>query len=211
MVWGEISAFTPKGVLAQDGRESNVDSIICATGFELSYAPRFPIIGRNGVDLQQAWNKAPESYLPVAAADMPNYFTILGPASPLGHGSLVTSIEMSVRFICRMVRKLQTQNYSSFYLRPGVARAYQNHALAYLKRTVWASSCTSTYKNGTRDGELRSLHPGSRIQLFSLLDDPRYEDFEWKSLCNDEELAFAWLANGFTELEEERPPGSNLT
>ncbi|XEV01558.1 hypothetical protein FSHL1_006845 [Fusarium sambucinum] len=211
VVWGDIAEFTPNGILTKDGRESKVDSIICATGFELSYAPRFPILGKDGLNLQEVWLKAPESYLSVCAADMPNYFTILGPASPLGHGSLVTSIEMCNRFIVRMIRKLQTQNYSSFSLRPGVARAYQNHALSYLKRTVWASGCTSTYKNGTKDGELRSLHPGSRIQLFTLLEDPRYEDFEWRSLCDDSDLAFAWLANGFTALEEERPEGADLT
>ncbi|KAF6517096.1 hypothetical protein HZS61_002657 [Fusarium oxysporum f. sp. conglutinans] len=211
VVWGDIAEFTPNGILTKDGRESKVDSIICATGFELSYAPRFPILGKDGLNLQEVWLKAPESYLSVCAADMPNYFTILGPASPLGHGSLVTSIEMCNRFIVRMIRKLQTQNYSSFSLRPGVSRAYQNHALSYLKRTVWASGCTSTYKNGTKDGELRSLHPGSRIQLFTLLEDPRYEDFEWKSLCEDSDLAFAWLANGFTALEEERPEGADLT
>lgn len=211
VVWGDIAEFTPNGILTKDGRESKVDSIICATGFELSYAPRFPILGKDGLNLQEVWLKAPESYLSVCAADMPNYFTILGPASPLGHGSLVTSIEMCNRFIVRMIRKLQTQNYSSFSLRPGVSRAYQNHALSYLKRTVWASGCTSTYKNGTKDGELRSLHPGSRIQLFTLLEDPRYEDFEWKSLCEDSDLAFVWLANGFTALEEERPEGADLT
>ncbi|KAK2130497.1 pyridoxal phosphate-dependent transferase [Fusarium oxysporum II5] len=209
--WGDIAEFTPNGILTKDGRESKVDSIICATGFELSYAPRFPILGKDGLNLQEVWLKAPESYLSVCAADMPNYFTILGPASSLGHGSLVTSIEMCNRFIVRMIRKLQTQNYSSFSLRPGVARAYQNHALSYLKRTVWASGCTNTYKNGTKDGELRSLHPGSLIQLFKLLEDLRYEDSEWKSLCEDSDLAFAWLANGFTALEEERPDGADLT
>ncbi|KAL5585622.1 hypothetical protein FOVSG1_015011 [Fusarium oxysporum f. sp. vasinfectum] len=209
--WGDIAEFTPNGILTKDGRESKVDSIICATGFELSYAPRFPILGKDGLNLQEVWLKAPESYLSVCAADMPNYFTILGPASSLGHGSLVTSIEMCNRFIVRMIRKLQKQNYSSFSLRPGVARAYQNHALSYIKRTVWASGCTNTYKNGTKDGELRSLHPGSLIQLFKLLEDPRYEDSEWKSLCEDSDLAFAWLANGFTALEEERPDGADLT
>lgn len=146
----------------------------------------------------------------VAAADMPNYFTILGPASPLGHGSLVTSIEMSVQFIASMTRKLQTQNYSSLCPKPLACHAYQLHALRFLERTVWASSCTSTYKNGTKDGELRSLHPGSRTQLFELLANPRYEDFEWTSLCGDE-MAFAWMANGFTIDEETQNPDKDLT
>ncbi|KAK6837420.1 hypothetical protein RU639_001527 [Aspergillus parasiticus] len=210
VIWGGVTEFTQNGIRNSNGVETTTDTIICATGFELSYAPRFPIIGRNGVNLQEKWLKAPESYLSVMAADMPNYFTILGPASPLGHGSLVTSIQMSVRFIQNMVCKLQTQNYSSVCPKPQVPRAYQLHALRFLDRTVWASSCTSTYKNGTKDGELRSLHPGSRAQLFELLANPRYEDFDWTSLCDDE-MAFAWMANGFTIDEETQNPDKDLT
>lgn len=209
VIWGSVAAFTETGLRNDKGEESHVDTVICATGFDLSIAPRFPIIGRNGADLQQMWRKKPESYLSVAAADMPNYFTILGPASPLGHGSLVTSIEMVVRYICNMSRKLSTQNYASFTPKAHVARAYQNHSLAFLTRTVWASTCTSTYKNGKKDGELRSLHPGSRLQLFTMLNNPRYEDYDWKSLCDDDELAFAWMANGFT-YEEKMFPESDL-
>jgi hypothetical protein len=202
VVFGPIAEFTKTGIRTVSGKEQETDTIICATGFELSIAPRFPLVGRNNVDLQAAWRQKPESYLSLAAADMPNYFTILGPASPLAHGSIPTSIEFVVRYICNMVRKLQMENYSSFCPKPHIARAYQNHALAFLSRTVWASTCTSTYKNGRKSGELRALHPGSRHQLYHLLSHPRYEDYDWTSLCSDPDLAFAWMANGFTLKEE---------
>lgn len=97
--------------------------------------------------------------------------------------------------------KLQTQNYSYLVPKAHVARAYQKHALAWLARTAWASHCASTYKNGTVDGELNSLHPGSRLHYFELLSTPRYEDFDWKSLCDSDALTFAWLATGFTNNE----------
>ena len=132
---------------------------------------------------------------------MPNYFTMLGPYSPLGHGSVVTSIEMVARYIITLLNKLSTQNYSYLYPKPAVAGAYQKHALAWLQRTAWASHCSSTYKNGSVDGELNSLHPGSRLHYFELLMTPRHEDFEWVSLCEGEELMFAWLATGLTDAE----------
>jgi len=210
VIWGTVSEFTEKGVRNEAGQESVVDSIICATGFDLSIAPRLPITGRNGVNLRDAWLKKPETYMSVCAGDMPNYFTILGPASPLGHGSIVTSIELVVRFIGTMVRKLQTENYSSVCVKSHLPQAYQNHALAFLSRTVWASGCTSTYKNGTKDGELRSLHPGSRLQLFYMLTHPRFEDFDWTSLCSDPELSFAWMASGFV-LDESTDSGADLS
>jgi hypothetical protein len=171
---------------------NDVDTIICATGFDLSSAPRFPIVGLGGVNLRDKFLENPQSYLSVTAAHMPNYFTLMGPFAPLGHGSLVTSIERVTKYVCDMVNKLQTQNYSYLVPKPHIPAAYQRQALAWLSRTVWASHCTSTYKNGTADGALNSLHPGSRIHYFELLGTPRYEDFEWRSLCDSEDLTFAW-------------------
>lgn len=142
---------------------------------------------------------------------MPNYFTVMGPYSPLGHGSLVTSIEMVVKYIVDIVYKLQTQNYGSVIPKPHVATAYQKHALAWLARTSWASHCASTYKNGTVDGDLNSLHPGSRLHYFELLSTPRYEDFDWRSLCESEDLTFAWLATGFTDRERNAQDIADVT
>lgn len=210
VVWGSVDQYTENGLRNVKGEESIVDTIICATGFDLSIAPRIPIIGRDGVNLREQWLKKPETYLSTNVADMPNYFTILGPASPLGHGSLVTSIELVVKFISNIVRKLQTQNYSSFCVKSHIPQAYQEHALAFLTRTVWASSCTSTYKNGTAGGELRSLHPGSRLQLFYMLTNPRYEDFDWTSLCWDPDMSFAWMASGFLQ-DEMTQSGADLS
>ena len=32
---------------------STVDTIVCATGFDNSYRPNFPLVGRNGADLRE--------------------------------------------------------------------------------------------------------------------------------------------------------------
>jgi hypothetical protein len=177
----------------------------------MSFSPRFPIVGLNGVDLQKKWDINPECYLSVTAADMPNYFVYLGPASPLGHGSVVSSLERVTVYISKLITKLQTENYSSVVPKPHIPRAYQKQALAWLENTVWSSHCVSTYKNGSQDGPLISLHPGSRLHYFELLRNPRYEDFDWKSLCSDPDLTFAWLANGFTVDESDNNTQKDLT
>lgn len=188
-----------------------MDTIICATGFNMSFSPRFPVIGRNNVNLQEKWDDNPECYLSVTAADMPNYFMYLGPGSPLGHGSVVSSLERVTEYIAQFVRKLQTENYSSVVPKSHIPRAYQRQALAWLDKTAWNSSCASTYKNGKPDGPLISLHPGSRLHYFRLLAHPRWEDFDWKSLCDDEDLTFAWLGNGFIVEECKENSEEDLT
>ncbi|KAL2815741.1 steroid monooxygenase [Aspergillus granulosus] len=201
VVWGEIASFTETGLKSKDGTERNFDVIIAATGFDLSFTPRWPIIGANGVNLQEAWSKDPACYLSVLAQDMPNYFVYMGPGSPVGHGSMITSIERITLYIVDMIRKLQTENYSSFRLRDGKAKAYQFQMMSWLQKTVWGDSCASSFKNGAKDGELHAFHPGSRLHYFELLRRHRYEDMDWQSRCESPKLDFAWLNNGFLDHE----------
>lgn len=211
IVWGEIDSFTERGIKSASGDYHEFDTIICATGFNMSFSPRFPIIGENDIDLQKKWDKNPECYLSVTAAHMPNYFMYLGPGSPLGHGSVVSSLERVTEYMRKMITKLQTENYSSVVPKQHIPRAYQKQALAWLEKTAWSSNCVSTYKNGDPNGPLISLHPGSRLHFFELLKNPRFEDFEWQSLCDDPDLTFAWMANGFTADEENKENTKDLT
>ena len=48
---------------------------------------------------------------------------------------------------------------------------------------------------------LQGLNPGSRLHYFELLRHYRYEDFEWKSVCPEQEYDFAWLGRGFLAQE----------
>lgn len=47
-----VASCTEDGVVGSDGVERKVDTIICATGFDVSYRPRFPIVGKGGIDLK---------------------------------------------------------------------------------------------------------------------------------------------------------------
>lgn len=73
----EIRRFVPKGIQLRSGRIVEVDAIICATGFDLSFRPRFPIIGRDG-NLQDIWGNddtPPKAYMSCAVAGLPNYLS----------------------------------------------------------------------------------------------------------------------------------------
>lgn len=74
-----VDEITEKGVIGNDGLEREVDTIVCATGFDVTYRPRFPVIGKNGVDLYEKWKTEPESYLGLACPDMPNFVIFIGP------------------------------------------------------------------------------------------------------------------------------------
>lgn len=87
-VFDSIERVTPTGIIA-GGIERPADIIIAATGFNTSFRPRFPIIGRNGVNLQDLWGKDPISYFGTGVSGFPNYLIYLGPNTPISNGSLM--------------------------------------------------------------------------------------------------------------------------
>ncbi len=71
----EIKRFVPEGIELESGEVLKVDAIVCATGFNTSFCPRFPIIGREG-NLQDRWKKeTPKAYMSCAVDGVPNYFS----------------------------------------------------------------------------------------------------------------------------------------
>lgn len=94
VVYGEISHITERGCVCDDGQEYPVDVLICATGFDTTFKPRFPVVGPDGRNLQDEWKNNLESYLGLAAAGFPNYLIFLGPNCPIGNGPVLIAIGM---------------------------------------------------------------------------------------------------------------------
>jgi cation diffusion facilitator CzcD-associated flavoprotein CzcO len=92
VVGSGVKAVTRKGCLSEEGKEYDVDVIICATGFDTSYLPRFPVLGMNGEPLAEAWKDEPKNYFGMAAPGFPNYFMLIGPNSPIGNGPVLIGI-----------------------------------------------------------------------------------------------------------------------
>ena len=75
VVTDSITKITAQGAQTTSGELISPDIIICATGFDVSFCPRFPVIGREG-NLQDIWTKAlPRAYMSCAIPGLPNYFS----------------------------------------------------------------------------------------------------------------------------------------
>lgn len=74
-IWDNLGSVDETGIMMKDGQHIDFDVIVCATGFDTSFRPRFPVIGRGGVDLTQKWTKGePECYFGTSVPEFPNYF-----------------------------------------------------------------------------------------------------------------------------------------
>ena len=190
-----VASIDKTGFVDHEGKHHDVDVIICATGFDTSWLPRFPFLNNSGKSLHDLWGTKDgvTSYLSVGIPTYPNHFTFCGPYGPLGHGSFMPLIEQWTRYMFDVIRKAQVENIKSFTPRMDLSRQFRQHADLFLQRTAWTSPCRSWFKQGKTDGQA-AIYPGSRLSFLELLKAPRYEDYEIEYW---DENRFAFLGNGF--------------
>ena len=75
VVTDHISEVVPKGIKLVTGEIIEVDMFICATGFDISFCPRYPVIGQNKASLAEQWRERPQAYLSMAVPNFPNHFS----------------------------------------------------------------------------------------------------------------------------------------
>jgi cation diffusion facilitator CzcD-associated flavoprotein CzcO len=202
----EIPEVTPTGFISADGQYHEVDIIICATGFDTRFRPQWPIIA-NGRNLQDDFNSPKGDvlgYLGMSQPEVPNYFTFSGPYGPLGHGSALPVIETYTKYILQVIEKFQVEDIKKLQVKRSVADAFSKHSDLYMKRTAWSGPCSSWFKAGEK-GRKPILWPGSRIHYISILQKPRFEDFDIEYLSGNE---WNFLGNGFDVREYD---GRDLT
>lgn len=98
-----IVTFTETGIRTSDAHYP-FDIIIYATGFDAFTGSllKFPIIGRNGLTLQEKWSAGPTSFLGMCVHDFPNMFIIVGPGSPSLLSNVILSTEEQVDWLARL-------------------------------------------------------------------------------------------------------------
>jgi hypothetical protein len=196
VVYGEITAVTEKGCLCDNGNEYPVDVLICATGFDTSFKPRFPVVNHEGENLQDKWAVDPESYFGMAAANFPNYLIFLGPNCPIGNGPVLSAIEAQADYMLKLIDRFQVNNIARFAPSEAAVRDFVEYKDYFMQRTVWADQCRSWYK-GRPDGPILALWPGSTLHYIEALMNVRFDDFEFKHSGN----RFAYLGNGYSRCE----------
>ncbi|KAI0008903.1 FAD/NAD(P)-binding domain-containing protein [Xylariaceae sp. FL0662B] len=195
-----IAAVVPEGIQLESGEVIKLDAIICATGFDNSFVPRFPIFGRGGNVQDTMRAGTPKGYMSCALPGVPNYFTFLGPNAPIGHGSVFTLSEHIAKYITRIMSKCQKEGIKAIMPSDAAVEDYSRHIAAFMPRTAWASPGRSWFKGGREDGPVTALHPGSRLHFFHMLERFRGEDWEYV-YDNPAQNRFHYLGNGFSTKE----------
>jgi cyclohexanone monooxygenase len=154
-----IEAITPHGVRST-GAEYAVDSLVFATGFDAMTGAllKIDIRGRGGVALRDKWAAGPRTYLGLAIAGFPNFFTITGPGSPSVLSNMIVSIEQHVDWIADCFAHLRTQRRERIEATPEAEEAWVAHVNEVGHMTLYPKA-KSWYMGANVPGKPRIFMP----------------------------------------------------
>lgn len=171
LVTDGIERITDTGIVTEDGARHNVDVIVFATGF---HGTRFfwpmEITGRSGKSLEDTHGGADNirAYLGVAMPGYPNFFSLQGPNSSIGHPGGVTFMsECQSRFILGCLKNMIEEDLRTVEIRQDVSDHYNAEMDAALEHMVWSEDgLDSRYHNAA--GRIVMNHPWTIARFWEL-------------------------------------------
>jgi cyclohexanone monooxygenase len=159
-----VKEIRARSVVAADGSEREVDTIIFGTGFRMTDLPiARRTFGREGRSLADVWRGSPRAYLGTTIAGFPNFFMMLGPNCGNGHGSAFTLVEAQARYVVDAVRAMDRRGLSSVEVHAEVQESFNEQVQQALQSTVWnAGGCSSYYMD--KNGRNAAIFPWSTIE-----------------------------------------------
>ncbi|RMJ12259.1 hypothetical protein CDV36_008116 [Fusarium kuroshium] len=155
-----VTKVVEDGVIGDDGVKTVCDTIVCATGFDVSYRPPFPLIGLGDIDLRKEWG----GYSCKLPRRIPNYLMYLGPNSPVESGSITGELEALVSYTLKVITKMQIDNIRYFVPKQDATDEFNEH----------------TQNKNRKTGRVDAIWPGSALHYRVALEQPRWEDMEIK-------------------------------
>ena len=154
-----ITEIRPLSVVAADGSEREVDTIIFGTGFHVTDVPIADrITGRDGRTLAEVWAGSMSAYKGTTVAGYPNLFFLVGPNTGLGHTSIVFMIESQIAYVLDALRTARRRGAHTLEVREDAQSAYNAELDRMTGDTVWVTGgCTSYYID--RNGHNSALWP----------------------------------------------------
>lgn len=140
-IQAKIAKVNPNGIELSDGRQVDIDVLVCATGFQTSAPPPFPVVGLNNLTLASRFSPFAESYLSIAVDGFPNLFMMLGPNSAIGSGSLTMMIESMGDYVVKCIRKMQKEDIRSMTVKAEAVADFSEYIDAYFQKTVYLDEC----------------------------------------------------------------------
>ncbi|WP_049575692.1 flavin-containing monooxygenase [Streptomyces sp. SBT349] len=161
-------------LVAADGREAEADTIVFGTGFRVTDVPiAHRVTNGAGLTLAEEWREGMAALRGTTAAGFPNFLTIIGPNTGLGHTSMILIIEAQLQYLAHYMETLDAlgkgagpggrsgePGRAALTPRREAVAAWNARLQRRLARSVWNSGgCDSWYLDSR--GRNTTIWPGS--------------------------------------------------
>lgn len=147
-----IDHIEKEGVVTKDGKLHKLDVLILATGFDpAAFMRPMEFRGRNGLSIDDAWEKKIQAYRSLLIPEFPNFFLMLGPNSPIGNYSVISMSEIQADYCIKLIKLWQENQLKEIEVKPEAVVEWRSMLKSKMSHTVWASGCQSWYLD--KDGD----------------------------------------------------------
>ncbi|HSH74697.1 MAG TPA: NAD(P)/FAD-dependent oxidoreductase [Longimicrobiales bacterium] len=146
LVTEPIERICAEGIVTRDQVLHEADTLILATGFlttEQGNAPSFEVVGRDGVELGQFWDRHRlQAYAGVSVPGFPNFFLTAGPYS--GGFNWFAALEAHLAHIMACIEGARARGVTRVEVRQDVHEAYMKRMWARAEGTVFKDRSCAT-------------------------------------------------------------------
>jgi cation diffusion facilitator CzcD-associated flavoprotein CzcO len=168
-----IASIDAQGIQTGSGQHIPTDVIVYATGFAATdFLAGLEVKGRDGLDLHQQLRERMQAYRGTSYAGFPNFFTLLGPNTGLGHTSIILMIEAQIKYI---IKACHYAGDGLLDVQENAVSDYNREISKAMETMVWASDCASWYK--AKDGTIPTLWPHSTARFRRMMAKPEFGDY----------------------------------
>ena len=149
LVTSPIDKVGPHSITTVDGTERAIDVLIICTGFHVTDSPAFDLIhDGSGQSLATKWQREGMSaYKGATVPGFPNMTIIMGPATGLGHSSMIYMIESQVKYFVEMLKAKKRAGVNVAEVREQAFNKWNDWVRERVKTTVWITGCGSWYRD----------------------------------------------------------------
>ena len=173
-----IQSVNHSGLTDSTGTHHDADVIIYGTGFQATdFLTPMKISGRNGTDLNEAWQDGAEAYLGISVHGFPNLFMLYGPNTNLGHNSIIYMLESQIHYIRQCLAAMDNGDVQALEVRASIQSQFNQDVQSKIRNTVWDKGCHSWYK--TDSGKNTNNWPGFTFDYRRLTRQVNWSDYEF--------------------------------
>jgi cyclohexanone monooxygenase len=160
-------ALRARSLITEDGRELDVDVVVCATGYAAAdYLGQIAVTGEHGAALKERWRDGAYAYLGMTVPGFPNFFMLYGPNTNVGSNSVIFMLEAQAHYVVRALKYVRRHDKSYVAVRAKTMSDFIDKIDRWMDGTVWTTRCNSYFR--AANGRVVTQWPRSARDFWSM-------------------------------------------